>query len=405
MVCQKPKQSLNKHNTNYSTQRSLNVTGAFTWVPKPVSSVNISQVAKASGSDRKTIARGVTDSDLPSLPDGHVRLPGGGRKKLLDTDPTLEADLESLLDPKGDPMTTIQWTTKSLDKLVLALRAQQHHITRNSVRLILKAKGFSLVANKKNIEGVSHPDRDGQFQLINATVKEFLATGDPVISVDTKKKELLGNFKNNGREWQPKGSSQVVNAYDFPSLADGKAVPYGIYDIVRNSGYVNVGTSSDTAAFSVESIRRWWTNCGSRLYPGKKELLITCDGGGSNASRSRLWKKELQRFCNETGLSITVRHYPPATSKWNKVEHNLFSYISMNWRAKPLTCLETAIELISHTTTKNGLTVTAVPDTNTYQKGLKVSDEELALLSITRNEFHGEWNYTITPQSEGVVLG
>jgi Rhodopirellula transposase DDE domain len=216
--------------------------------------------------------------------------------------------------------------------------------------------------------------------------------------VDTKKKELLGNFKNGGREWQPKGSNTIVNVYDFPGLADGKAVPYGVYDMVQNSGYVNVGTSSDTAAFSVESIRRWWRDCGRQLYPNKTELLITCDGGGSNASRSRLWKQALQGFATETGLKVTVRYYPPATSKWNKIEHNLFSYISINWRAKPLTCLETVIELISHTTTKSGLTVTAVADTNTYQKGLKVSDKELALLNLTRHEFHGEWNYTIEPR-------
>lgn len=368
---------------------------------------NISHVAKVSGSDRKTIARGVADSDMPldELASSRIRLPGGGRKRLIDTDPTLDVDLESLLDPKGDPMRTVQWTTKSVEKLALSLQEKGHAITRNSVRLILQSKGFSLVANKKNIEGVSHPDRDGQFQLINATVKEFQTTGDPVISVDTKKKELLGSFKNNGREWQPKGRAEIVNVYDFPGIADGKAVPYGIYDIIQNSGFVNVGTSSDTAAFSVESIRRWWMNCGRMLYPDKKELLITCDGGGSNASRSRLWKQELQCLVNETGLSITVRHYPPATSKWNKIEHNLFSYISMNWRAKPLTCLETVIESISHTTTKAGLTVTAVADTNTYQKGLKVSDEELTLLNITRSEFHGEWNYTIRPQNGDIDLG
>lgn len=359
---------------------------------------NISQVAKASGSDRKTIARGVNDSTLPPDPGGRIRLPGGGRKKRIDTDPTLALDLEALLDPKGDPMAAVQWTTKSLAHLTMALEAQKHTIKKSALANILAAKGFSLKANKKNIEGVSHPDRDGQFQLINATVASFQAAGEPVISVDTKKKELLGNFKNNGREWQPKGDSEIVSVYDFPALADGKAVPYGIYDLVQNSGYVNVGTSADTAAFSVESIRRWWHDCGSQLYPATTELLITCDGGGSNASRSRLWKRALQGFANETELSITVRHYPPATSKWNKIEHNLFSYISINWRAKPLTCLETVIELISHTTTKSGLVVTAVADTNTYEKGLKVSDEELALLNLTQHEFHGEWNYTIAPQ-------
>lgn len=359
---------------------------------------NISQVAKASGSDRKTIARGVIDSALPPTPGSRIRLLGGGRKKLIETDPTLKADLAALLDPKGDPMAAVQWTTKSLAHLTDELASQNHRIKKSALANVLTAQGFSLKANKKNIEGTSHPDRDGQFQLINTTVADFQATGDPAISVDTKKKELLGNFKNNGREWQPKGNAEIVNVYDFPALADGKAVPYGVYDILQNSGYVNVGTSADTAAFSVASIRRWWTDCGSRLYPDKTELLITCDGGGSNASRSRLWKKELQQFSNETRLTITVRHYPPATSKWNKIEHNLFSYISINWRAKPLTCLETVIERISHTTTTSGLTVTAVADTNTYQKGLKVSDEELALLNIDRHTFHGEWNYTIRPQ-------
>lgn len=354
----------------------------------------IRAIARISGSHKNTVARGIADMETP-LPKGRVRLPGGGRKKLIDTDVTLEADLELLLEPKGDPMRAVQWTTKSLDKLVDALAAQGHTVTRNTIRLILKAKGFSLQANKKNIEGVSHPDRDGQFQLINTTVKDFLATSDPVISVDCKKKELLGNFKNNGREWQPKGSAEVVNVYDFPSLADGKAVPYGVYDKLTNTGFVNVGTGADTSAFAVESIRRWWNEYGSKLYPNARRLLITCDGGGSNGSRNRLWKKELQTLVNEIGVSITVRHYPPATSKWNAIEHKLFSYISINWRAKPLTSLETVIRLISSTTTKSGLTVTAVPDMNTYEKGIKISDEELAALNVQREDFHGEWNYTV----------
>ncbi len=342
--------------------------------------------------------------EAPLLPDGRIRLPGGGRKKLVDTDPTLETDLEELLEPKGDPMRSVQWTTKSLDNLVTALAAQGHAVTRNTVRLILKDKGFSLKANKKNIEGEVHPDRDEQFQLINTTVKDFQAEGDPMISVDTKKKELLGNFKNNGREWQPKGSSEVVSAYDFGEKdEDGtvkKAVPYGVYDLIHNAGFVNVGTSADTAAFSVASIRRWWQDYGQAHYPDNQQLLITCDGGGSNGSRSRLWKKELQGLANETGISITVRHYPPATSKWNKIEHQLFSYISINWRAKPLTSLETVIELISHTTTKSGLQVTAVADTGTYEKGRKVSDKELASFNLSRHDFHGNWNYTIRPQME-----
>jgi hypothetical protein len=368
---------------------------------------SVSAVARLSGSDRKTIARGVNDSSVPlhELASNHIRLPGGGRKKLIDTDTTLEADLESLLEPKGDPMRVVQWTTKSLDKLAYALRAKGHAVTRNTIRLILKSKGFSLQANKKNIEGATHPDRDGQFHLINTTVTDFLETVDPTISVDTKKKELLGNFKNNGREWTPKGGATSVNAYDFASLGDGKAVPYGIYDIIQNAGYVNVGTSADTSAFAVESIRRWWYEHGHVLYPGAKRLLITADGGGSNGSRNRLWKKELQALVNEIGIPITIRHYPPATSKWNQVEHKLFSYISINWRGRPLTSLETVIDLISHTTTKSGLTVSAVADTNTYDKGIKISDEELAALHIQREDFHGEWNYTIGVQGGEVVLG
>lgn len=364
----------------------------------------VAHIARLSGANRGTIARGITDSEEP--PSTRIRLPGGGRKKLIDTDPTLQADLETLLEPKGDPMAAVQWTTKSLSDLTAALGSSGHTIKKTAIATILHDQKFSLKANKKNIEGVSHPDRDGQFHLINATVADFQATGDPIISVDAKKKELIGNYRNGGREWQAKGSNQVVNVYDFGEKdAQGKvrkAVPYGVYDILRNAGYVNVGTSADTAAFSVESIRRWWQDYGRVLYPGKTDLLITCDGGGSNSSRSRLWKKELGQLANQTGLSITVRHYPPATSKWNKIEHRLFSYISMNWRAKPLTSLETIIDLISKTTTETGLTVTALPDTNTYEKGLKVSDSELASLNIERQDFHGEWNYTIAPQPQSV---
>jgi hypothetical protein len=263
---------------------------------------------------------------------------------------------------------------------------------------MLHARGFSLKANKKRMEGTSHADRDAQFQHINRTGKAFQAKGKPVISVDCKKKELIGTFKNNGKEWQAKGQETAVNVYDYRSLADGKAVPYGIYDLVHNSGFVNVGIDHETAEFAVESLRRWWKTIGSILYPTKKEVLIVADGGGSNGARNRLWKQQLQQLANETGLAITVCHLPPATSKWNKIEHRLFSYISINWRGKPLTCLETIIELISHTTTEEGLTVTAVKDANIYPTGIKVSDEDMAALNISRNSFHGEWNYTIHPQ-------
>jgi hypothetical protein len=267
-----------------------------------------------------------------------------------------------------------------------------------AIRKRLHALGFSLRANKKTIEGSSHADRDAQFGYIKQRCGQFEAEGNPIISVDCKKKELLGHFKNSGREWQAKGEETCVNVYDYLSLADGKAVPYGIYDLVHNQGLVNVGLDHDTAEFAVESIRRWWYQYGKELYPDKTRLLITADGGGSNASRSRLWKREMQRLAHETGLCISVCHFPPGTSKWNKIEHRLFSSISINWRAKPLLSLETIIELISHTTSKEGLRVMAVKDSHTYPTGIKVSDEELASLPIVRDAFHGEWNYTFAPQ-------
>lgn len=357
----------------------------------------ISRVSRLSKADRKTVRRGVLDSQSSPLQD-RVRAQGGGRKKLVEKDPTLVKDLESLIEPKGDPMSLTQWTTKSLTNLVAALAQKNHAIKEMALRRILISLGFSLKANKKNIEGVSHPDRDLQFQHIKRTCVLFESNGNPIISVDCKKKELIGNFKNNGKEWQPQGKNTIVNVYDFKNLADGKAAPYGVYDIVKNTGFVNVGIDHDTASFAVESIRRWWKNVGKQLYPHKRELLITSDGGGSNGVRNRLWKKELQHLANEMKLSITVNHLPPATSKWNKIEHRLFSYISINWRGKPLTSLETIIELLSSTRTKQGLTVTAVIDKNSYPTGIKISDTEMSRLNIIRNAFHGEWNYTITPQ-------
>jgi hypothetical protein len=356
-------------------------------------------VAQESGSDRKTIRKGIAESSHP-YDSKHIRAPGAGPKRIIDTDTTLRTDLELLIEPKGDPMSLIQWTTKSLAHLVEALEKKKHTIRKSALANILKTEGFSLKANKKNIEGVSHPDRDEQFLYIKTTCETFEQAGNPIISVDCKKKELIGNFKNNGREWHEKKKNTVVNVYDFKNLSDGKAAPYGVYDILRNTGFVNVGVDHDTASFAVESIRRWWNTVGKKLYPHKKELLITSDGGGSNGVRNRLWKKELQQFATETGLSVTMTHLPPATSKWNKIEHRLFSYISINWRGKPLTSLETIIELLSHTTTDKGLTVTAVVDKNTYPIGVKVGDEEMRRLNIVRNEFHPEWNYTIMPKEE-----
>jgi len=362
----------------------------------------ISQVAKESGADWKTVQRGVKElTGERARAQGRIRQAGGGRKKATETDPTLQADLEELLSPKGDPMSLIKWTTHSLTHLVKALSQQGHRIKRTALADLLHEQGYSLKVNKKTIEGPSHADRDQQFRHINALCKQFEQKQAPAISVDCKKKELLGTFKNQGREWQPKGQEKQVNVYDYRSLANGKAIPYGIYDLLHKQGFVNVGIDHETAEFAVESIRRWWKRCGKELYPQASELLITADGGGSNGVRNKLWKKALQTLANQEQLTITVAHYPPATSKWNKIEHRLFSFISINWRAKPLTSLETVIELISHTTTEEGLHVTAIKDSQTYPTGLTVTDAELKALNIVRDAFHGEWNYMIKPQDTG----
>lgn len=357
----------------------------------------ISQVSRDSGSDRKTIRKGIIESKQPFSKE-RTRKEGGGRKKLIVKDTTLVKDLEAILEPKGDPMSLVQWTTKSLSHLVESLKNKKHTIKKSALANLLGDMKFSLKANKKNIEGISHPDRDAQFRHIKETCDTFEQTGSPIISVDCKKKELIGNFKNNGKEWQPKGKNETVNVYDFKNLSDGKAAPYGVYDILKNAGFINVGVDHDTASFAVESIRRWWNTVGKKLYPDKTKLLVTSDGGGSNGTRNKLWKKELQELSNETKLEITVTHLPPATSKWNKIEHRLFSFISINWRAHPLTSLETIIELLSHTKTDEGLVVTAVVDKNTYPIGVKVTNEEMEKLNIVRNDFHGDWNYTIKPQ-------
>jgi len=359
----------------------------------------ISQVATLSGADWKTVQRGVKElKGERARARGRIRQAGGGRKKATETDPTLQRDLEELLEPKGDPMSLIKWTTHSLAHLVKALAQQGHRIKKTALADLLHEQGYSLKVNKKTMEGTSHADRDQQFGHITALCKQCEQKQAPAISVDCKKKELLGMFKNQGREWQPKGQETRVNVYDYRSLADGKAIPYGIYDLVQNQGFVNVGIDHETAQFAVESIRRWWKHYGKRLYPEAHDLLITADGGGSNGVRNKLWKKALQTLANEEQLSITVAHYPPATSKWNKIEHRLFSFISINWRAKPLTSLETVIELISHTTTEEGLHVTAIKDSHLYPTGLTVTNAELQALNIVRDVFHGEWNYTIKPQ-------
>ncbi len=365
---------------------------------------SVRQVAQQAGVSYNTVLRGLRELEEGARysPGDRQRKEGGGRKQAIEKDASLLPDLQSLLEPKGDPMSLLKWTTKSVAHLKEALEQMGHEVAETTIRRILHALDYSLRANKKNIEGVSHPDRDGQFAHIHAKCQEFEEQGNPIISVDCKKKELIGQFKNNGAEWQVKGEHTQVSVYDFASLSDGKAIPYGVYDLIHNQGFVNVGIDHDTAEFAVESIRRWWEQWGRggrAMYPGKKALLITADGGGSNGVRNRLWKKKLQELSNEQQLAITVAHYPPATSKWNKIEHRLFSFISINWRAKPLTCMEVVLELISHTKTNEGLTVVAQKDSHLYPTGTKVSDDEVAALHLLRDEFHGEWNYTILPQS------
>ncbi|PIW08302.1 ISAzo13 family transposase [Candidatus Collierbacteria bacterium CG17_big_fil_post_rev_8_21_14_2_50_45_7] len=362
---------------------------------------NVALVAHTAGVAINTVRRGIAEVESGDLytPGDRIRAKGAGPKRIVDTDITLKSDLDKLVEPKGDPMSPILWTTKSLTHLCDALQKLGHSIRPTALSKILHKDGFSLKANKKNIEGVSHPDRDLQFQHIKQTIGKFETSKSPMISIDCKKKELIGNFKNNGKEWQPEGQNRVVNVYDFKNLSDGKAVPYGVYDILQNKGFVNVGVDHDTAVFAGESVRRWWDKIGKTIYPDAREILITSDGGGSNGVRNRLWKITLQQLANETGLSITVTHLPPATSKWNKIEHRLFSFITINWRAKPLTSLETIIELLSHTTTKEGLKVTAMIDQNKYPTKIKVTDAQLASLNIIRHQFHGEWNYTIHPQN------
>jgi hypothetical protein len=359
----------------------------------------ISAVAREARTSRKTIRKGIAEIEggQAYVEGDRVRSKGGGRKSLSVRDSTLVVDLEGLLDPKGDPMSLLKWTTKSISHLQVALREKGHTVAQTTVRRLLQAHGYTLQANKKTDEGASAPDRDDQFMHIKEACTYCEEEGQPIISVDCKKKELLGTFKNNGQEWQPKGRPVPVNVYDFLSLAEGKAIPYGIYDVLRNTGFVNVGQDHDTAAFAVESIRRWWRQHGQASYPAARELLIVADGGGSNSARGRLWKKELQGLATETGLTLRVCHLPPGTSKWNKIEHKLFSYISINWRARPLTSMETVIELISRTTTAGGLTVAAVADTNAYPTKIPVSDAELHALNLVRDAFHGDWNYALHP--------
>lgn len=360
----------------------------------------IMQVSRATGISRRTIAAGLKELADPSMADTkRIRRVGGGRKRTVDKDPTLLQDLESLIEPtgRGDPESPLRWTSKSVRKLAQELNGMGHQISHRLVADLLHELGYSLQANRKTKEGASHADRDAQFQHINAQVKACQAGSQPAISVDTKKKEKAGDFANAGQEWRPKGEPEEVRVHDFLIPELGKVAPYGIYDMTHNLGWVNVGIDHDTGTFAVESIRQWWYSMGQPLYPDAHQLLITADSGGSNGHRLRLWKVELQKLADETGLSIKVCHLPPGTSKWNKIEHRLFSYISQNWRGKPLISHEVIVNLIAATTTATGLRVHSELDTRSYPTGVRVSDAELAEVNIERDDFHGEWNYTISP--------
>jgi transposase len=361
----------------------------------------ISVVAKATGISRPVIRQGIADlKDPTGLAAGRVRKEGGGRKRAIDKDASLKTDLQSLLESttRGDPQAALRWTCKSVRQLTTELKRMGHEVSHQVVADLLHELGYSLQANRKTKEGSSHPDRNAQFEHLNGKVKWSVSRHQPVISVDTKKKELVGDFKNGGRELRPKGQPEQVRVHDFVDPELGRATPYGIYDLGRNSGWVSVGMDHDTAEFAVETIRRWWRTMGRPAYPEATRLLITADAGGSNGSRLRLWKVELQKLADETGLRIAVCHFPPGTSKWNKIEHRLFSYITQNWRGKPLRSFQTIVNLIAATTTTTGLKVHAELNTEAYQSGIKVSDEELALVKIRRDKFHGDWNYEIQPR-------
>lgn len=362
----------------------------------------VTLLSQITGLARRTIYRGIADIEAGySAGQGRVRQPGGGRHSKISQDATLLEDLKALVEPetRGDPMKPLLWTTKSLSHLTEALKEEGHSVCATVIRKLLRGMGYSLQGNRKTIEGKQHEDRDAQFQHLNEQVKAFLTAGDPVISVDTKKKEIIGNFKNNGREWRPEGTPETVSVHDFPDPELGRAVPYGVYDIGSNSGWVSVGSDHDTAAFAVNAIRRWWMTMGKERYASSRRLMITADAGGSNGYRVRLWKVELQKLATELGLAITVCHLPPGTSKWNKIEHRLFSFITINWRGKPLRSYRTVVELISATNTGTGLTVRAELDENKYPKGTVVPDALLAAINLSRHEFHGEWNYMIAPDA------
>jgi Rhodopirellula transposase DDE domain len=365
----------------------------------------VSAVSMATGVARNTVASGVRELVQRREPgnlaiSSRLRQPGAGRKRITETDPLLLDALDELVNPvtRGHPESSLRWTCKSTAKLAEELTRQNHAVTDRTVATLLKRAGYSLQANRKTLEGSTHPDRNAQFEHINKQVLAFQKQNQPVISVDTKKKELVGEFKNPGQEWQPKGEPEKVKVHDFPDKRLGKAIPYGVYDLASNEGWVSVGIDHDTAQFAVASIRRWWTEMGSWRFPRANKLLITADGGGSNSSRNRLWKKSLQELADELEMTLQMCHFPPGTSKWNKIEHRLFCFITKNWRGRPLTSYEVIVNLIASTTTKTGLVVRAAIDPHEYQTGVEVTDEELARLQITPSKFHGEWNYSIKPR-------
>ena len=362
-------------------------------------------VAQATGAHPDTVARGVREIAGQSEPQRRVRAPGGGRKKLGETDPELAAQLRALVDPetRGDPMSLLVWTTKSTKKLAGALTELGHPVSDRTVARMLRAQGFSLQANTKVTEGHQHQDRDAQFRYLAEQVAQFSAAGQPVISVDAKKKELVGAFKNGGREYQRAGQPEQVNVHDFPDKELGKAIPYGIYDVSANTGWVTVGTDHDTSAFAVATLRSWWDTVGRERYPAAQKLLICADGGGSNGSRVRAWKIELAAFAAQTGLHVTVCHLPPGTSKWNKIEHRLFSQITMNWRGRPLKTHQVIVDLISSTTTATGLTARCTLDTGQYPLGIAYTEADMAALPLQRHDFHGDWNYNLLPTDTPAV--
>jgi hypothetical protein len=395
-----------------AVESTLNERGLRRWAAAEARSLGhggIKAVAAVTGLSRQTVERGIKELTRPSaecqasvLPPEGSRRAGGGRKVLLVNDPSLLVDLNLLIDPvtRGDPESPLRWTSKSTAKLAAELRILGHRIGERSVSAILKGQGYSLQAMRKTKEGGHHENRNAQFEHISGMVREFQSQGQPVVSVDAKKKELVGTFANKGREWQPKGQPEEANVYDFIDKELGKVTPYGVYDLQHNMGWVSVGIDHDTAEFAVETLRRWWSEMGKPLYPTATRLLITADGGGSNGSRVRLWKVALQQFSRETGLKICVCHFPPGTSKWNKIEHRMFSFISLNWRGRALATRQIILNLIGETTTKAGLKIRAALDKGLYPTGRKVLDEEMEALHLTRDSFHPDWNYSLTPNCD-----